>query len=234
MRVAVTMNEICNHCNEPVKIRNPSGYCDHLYFPENCKTCNSGERMEVDWSKSHNGVYRTPFLAVQNIMPEVQPILEDPLLFAKLQYPKERYIVDVKTHMLMPNQFAAIPNWHFDMIPRDKNNQQDFSKASSDKMYLWVSGEPLTEFRRCFIPTEHKIFAKKKSDPNCDCEPVKVMPKVWKEFTQYDSHRGTMSDKFTWRCFIRLVPDTIMKAAPSEKWLRRHSQVYLDSSKFTW
>ena len=31
--------EICKHCNQNVAIRNPSGYCDHLYYPDNCETC---------------------------------------------------------------------------------------------------------------------------------------------------------------------------------------------------
>jgi len=29
----------CIHCGKPVNIRNPSGYCDHLYYPDNCKYC---------------------------------------------------------------------------------------------------------------------------------------------------------------------------------------------------
>lgn len=39
--VVVNMNneEICKHCQHPVKIRNPSGFCDHLYYPENCPQC---------------------------------------------------------------------------------------------------------------------------------------------------------------------------------------------------
>lgn len=36
------MNEDrCPHCGMDKKIRNPSGHCDHLYFPENCPTCKS-------------------------------------------------------------------------------------------------------------------------------------------------------------------------------------------------
>lgn len=25
----------CKHCGEPIAIRNPSGHCDHLFWPEN-------------------------------------------------------------------------------------------------------------------------------------------------------------------------------------------------------
>jgi hypothetical protein len=34
---------ICKHCNGELKVRNPKGFCDHLYYPENCFTC--GELM---------------------------------------------------------------------------------------------------------------------------------------------------------------------------------------------
>lgn len=30
---------IYSHCGGEIKIRNPKGYCDHLYYPENCSTC---------------------------------------------------------------------------------------------------------------------------------------------------------------------------------------------------
>jgi hypothetical protein len=29
----------CFHCLGKLAIRNPTGYCDHLYYPENCSTC---------------------------------------------------------------------------------------------------------------------------------------------------------------------------------------------------
>ena len=29
----------CIHCGLPVRIRNPSGYCDHLYYPDRCEYC---------------------------------------------------------------------------------------------------------------------------------------------------------------------------------------------------
>lgn len=27
--------ELCKHCGEPIAIRNPTGKCDHLYWPDN-------------------------------------------------------------------------------------------------------------------------------------------------------------------------------------------------------
>jgi hypothetical protein len=36
---AIGTGGICKHCGEPIAIRNPSGYCDHLHYPDNCKVC---------------------------------------------------------------------------------------------------------------------------------------------------------------------------------------------------
>jgi len=33
------MSKKCKHCGYPITLRNPSGICDHLYYPEYCPTC---------------------------------------------------------------------------------------------------------------------------------------------------------------------------------------------------
>ena len=33
----------CNHCGMDIKIRNPSGFCDHLYYPDYCEVCKKNE-----------------------------------------------------------------------------------------------------------------------------------------------------------------------------------------------
>lgn len=37
------LDKLCPHCNMDISIRNPSGYCDHLYYPEYCKVCKERE-----------------------------------------------------------------------------------------------------------------------------------------------------------------------------------------------
>ncbi len=39
-------NKICKHCQEPIALRNPSGYCDHLYYPDNCNICKPKDKIE--------------------------------------------------------------------------------------------------------------------------------------------------------------------------------------------
>lgn len=31
--------DVCKHCGFSIALRNPSGSCDHLYYPSNCKVC---------------------------------------------------------------------------------------------------------------------------------------------------------------------------------------------------
>jgi hypothetical protein len=36
----------CPHCKGNILIRNPTGTCDHLYYPENCKICFARAQQE--------------------------------------------------------------------------------------------------------------------------------------------------------------------------------------------
>lgn len=36
----------CNHCGGDIAIRNPSGYCDHLYYPDYCEVCQYNEKNQ--------------------------------------------------------------------------------------------------------------------------------------------------------------------------------------------
>ena len=162
----------------------------------------------IDWKKQHCGVHRATWDKLKVSMPEVAELILD-------DFPDvvDDFTWDVKVHMLMPNQFPCIPNWHFDNIPR-VNNAQDWGQVRTDlPMYLYISGEPLTEFRKT----------------------GKINPCEWVRFTQKDEHRGTVSEDFQWRGFIRATHKDILAANESgEDVTRRHSQVYLDSNNFSW
>ena len=164
--------------------------------------------MDIQWDKQHCGVHRATFDELSKLMPDVtKEILKS--------FPEDTkdFTWDVKVHMLMPSQYPCIPNWHYDNVPR-VNNAQDFSLVNPElPMYLWISGSPLTEFRDGGL----------------------IKPKSWHKFTQEDEHRGTRSEAFQWRGFIRATHKDIL--APNQSGvnvLRRHSQVYLDVSNFAW
>jgi hypothetical protein len=41
------MNDSCPHCHMPKNIRNPSGWCDHLQYPDNCDVCQTLQRERI-------------------------------------------------------------------------------------------------------------------------------------------------------------------------------------------
>lgn len=158
----------------------------------------------IDWSKQHCGVHQAPASVVRELMPDLACVIDT--------FPdaEARFTFDVKVHMLMPNQYPCIPNWHTDFVPR-VGGVQRFEKVSPElPMYLWVSGAPLTQFKHGFVHA-----------------------RTWHRFTQLDEHRGLPADDFTWRCFIRATHIDISPPKPSGH-LRRHSQVYVDAATYQW
>ena len=174
-------------------------------------------KHDVDWSKSHNGVMLCSFEKTYSLMPEVKPILEELINSGMLEFSIEEYVVDVKVHMLMPNQWPCIPNWHRDFIPRDENLKKNNKGITGEKMYMWISGKPYTEYRGKDGISYYKT------------------PQEWHSFTQHEFHRGTMSREHTWRCFIRVIPKKFIHSSTINVGTKRdHIQVYLDVNRFTW
>lgn len=174
--------------------------------------------MKVNWKKQHCGIIQGSIYDVLLHMPDLEGILKT--------FPKNpfEYTWDVKVHMLMPKQFPCIPNWHRDMVPRDEDGNEVEEKIQpEEKMWLWVSGDPLTEFKRE------------------DGSTYLIKPKTWTPFTQLDWHRGTAATEFGWRGLIRACPHTLDISNKNvnnpfgvDSPLRRHSQVYLDAENFSW
>ena len=173
---------------------------------------------EINWSKQHNGVIQGEYSDVLRLMPDLKELLET--------FPDNPndFIWDVKVHMLMPNQFPCIPNWHRDMVSRDENLKEDETKIDESKpMYLWLSGAPLTLF---------------KDEQGNEYE---MKASVWKRFTQRDWHRGQVSKDFTWRGLIRachkdlgINSKSVNNPFGNKEPLRRHTQVYVDANNFKW
>ena len=171
--------------------------------------------MDRDWSKSHNGIMLCTFEQTREFMPEAMPMLEE--LIPHLEHDADEYVVDVKVHMLMPGEYPCIPNWHRDFVPRDKDRKKIPSQITGDKMYLWVSGAPYTEFKKDPVRVETGEF-------------------TWTEFTQLDLHRGVKSEIHTWRCFIRVIPKKFIHPGTlNVGTIRRHTQVYIEEpDRFRW
>lgn len=171
--------------------------------------------MDQDWSKSHNGIMLCTFEQTRKLMPEVMPMLDE--LIPHLEHDVDEYVVDVKVHLLMPGEYPCIPNWHLDFVPRDEDRKKIPSQITGDKMYLWVSGAPYTEFKKDPVRIETGEF-------------------TWTEFTQRDLHRGVKSEIHTWRCFIRVIPRKFIHPFTlNVGTVRRHTQVYIEEPDlFRW
>jgi hypothetical protein len=174
-------------------------------------------KYDIDWSKSINGVMLCSFEKTIKLIPEVKPILDELINSNMLELKIEDYVVDVKIHMLMPNTFPCIPNWHRDFAPRDEEGRRVNKEPHKEKMYMWLSGYPLTEYSN----NKGDIIFKPAQE--------------WHSFTSNDLHRGTMSTQHTWRCFIRVIPKKFIHSSTKNIGTERiHTQVYLDSNRFTW
>lgn len=167
----------------------------------------------IDWRAQHCGVIEATPEQLRELMPDVFPLL------ATFPENPADFHWDVRVSMLMPGQYPAIPNWHFDHIPRAGGSRtdprRDFKAVEHTKhlpMYMWLSGGPFTEFK--------------------DKRPVAA--EQWVRFTQLDSHRAVAATEHCWRGFVRAVHHGIHQRHPEIPVLRRHSQVYLDASQFNW
>ena len=168
---------------------------------------------KIDWSKSHSGLMLCTLEQAGKLMPEVMPVL------AKLspEFTWDDYYIDVKIHMLMPDQYPCIPNWHFDFLPRGEDGKRCSNERSDKKMYMWLSSAPLTLYKG----KDGKEFTKPAQE--------------WHSFTQSDMHRGQISEDRVWRCFIRVIPKEFLHTVTKNVGeIRRHIQAYCDSSKFRW
>ena len=179
---------------------------------------------DIDWSKSHCGVYLCDYATTIKLMPEVEPILiqlSGANDWRAAKFWKDK-LIDVKVHMLMPKQFPCIPNWHYDFRPRNESGVRllpaDATVGTGEKLWAWISGPPFTEFY-----DENQVI--QQSTPN-----------EWHDFTQDDLHRGSAATEHCWRCFIRVIPAHLAHACMPENvgQIRRHTQVYLDSEDFNW
>jgi hypothetical protein len=157
----------------------------------------------------------------------------------------DEYEFDIKVHMLMPNQFPCVPNWHCDNVPRGQFtglNYPEAARRGGPPMLLWISNGPHTEFlakpmEMPYTPDDHLEVADFiHAHIQCGHEPVtRVLPsQQWAEFSSLAPHRGVASEEHQWRVFVRATHKSVLPDRPKVHPVRRHCQVYLDTSSFAW
>ncbi len=194
------------------------------------------------------GLFRCDLNQAYDLLPELSSLYDS----APIQGEQSEWEIDVKIHMLMPGQWPCIPNWHCDYVPRGENGITDYQLAKqrvaegAPPMLLWVSGTPCTQFlsRRVtmpYVPQNHSGIADfihqlcQKEDMHDD-RPLltSIDPQQWVSMSSLTPHRGMVSDKHQWRIFARLTHKSIAPVRSQTSSIRRHCQVYLDASEFSW
>lgn len=198
--------------------------------------------LEVD----HCGLFRAPLHLAAQLMPTMAELV------ASVPVPNpEDYELDVKVHMLMAGQYPCIPNWHCDNVPRDESGlRYDLVDLGAPPMLLWISDGPETQFLA--EPTDmpqrpgsHQEIARwithgtaRMSRVGWEGLPQRELqslkPNTWTAMRQDTPHRGVQATKSGWRVFARVTPRSLAPARPVHSVLRRHAQVYLDASNFSW
>ena len=100
-------------------------------------------------------------------------------------------------------------------------------------MWLWVSGPPET----VFAANKVEIDVRSHMDLSNNREKFDVQEceaQRWYRFTQLSPHRGRAAEKYCWRIFARITHKSIAPKNPTGSVVRRHAQVYLDSSRVSW
>ncbi|WNH52461.1 hypothetical protein [Stenotrophomonas oahuensis] len=185
--------------------------------------------------RMHNGLFRCPLVQAGELMPDLKPLFDNAPVFNP-----DEWEVDVKVHMLMANQYPCIPNWHCDNVPRGADGEVDYSLTGDEwtvPMLLWVSDGPLTEFLAEPLalskePVSHRALAEAIRDHGNPTQPIQ--PQHWYSMNQRTPHRGTKATEAGWRVFVRLTHRSIAPDRPVLSVMRRHSQVYLDATQFSW
>lgn len=185
------------------------------------------------------GLFRANLLAASDLMPELVDLFESAPIE---EGDRHNWEIDVKIHMLMPNQYPCIPNWHCDNVMRkggEVNYEETYKKRDlpNQKMLIWLSGTPCTEFLEKdleidFFPKSHEDVAKIMNRKEVAKEFLE--PQAWHSFDRFSPHRGTSSKDHCWRIFARLTHKSCLPERPKTSVIRKHSQVYLDASTFTW
>lgn len=219
-----------------------------LYAPVKVGSKTSVHHTIAELSGGYNGLFRANVVDVYEHMPHLSSLLDS----IPAEVDIDQYEIDIKVHMLMKNQYPCIPNWHCDNVPRnEKTGATDYTLAeqlvdkSEPPMFLWVSGTPCTEFLSRDVVVDgvsshgdvaeflHGMLSKETPFDDNTITTL-IEPQQWYSINRLTPHRGSISNQNQWRVFCRLTHKSCLPTRTVHSVIRRHSQVYLDSSLFEW
>lgn len=167
------------------------------------------------------------------------------------------WVIDSRTHMLMPGWLPAIPGWHHDDVPRTKPDGQpaylscegewaqeqdiqalhvmvviDAVDAPTGSMTEFVCGDLPVCHPYDFQP-ERAVYAKWNDAINATGSGDRwvVTSNQIVEFNSTSMHRAMPATSTGWRHFIRA---TTHASYPAENKIRRNANVYLPAPEEGW
>ena len=182
-------------------------------------------------------------------------ITREALRAMDLRHDRKNIIVDTKIHMLMPGFSPAIPGWHTDGVPRDKNKNpqgkdvpcllDQENEERPHRYHILVTGtgcltqyiaEPLELDLKdrdyaLYAEMSNKVqeLVKAKKVKTLEAPTCQVI-----EFDWWDIHTGIVATKHEWRYLIRVCEtDYYEPQKDLRKIIRLQSQVY-SPANFGW
>ena len=183
-------------------------------------------------------------------------ITREALQAMDIRHDRKNVIVDTKIHMLMKGMCPAIPGWHCDGAPRNKDKHPagkdapDTLAQEGDERFnhyhLLVTGEGcLTQFiaRPIGVPIpvepDYEVYGvmSKYVQSRVTEDPSLVMTvpsKTSVEFDWWDIHTGVLAEKNEWRYLIRVCEsDYYEPQRDLRQVIRMQTQVYAPTN-FSW
>lgn len=183
-------------------------------------------------------------------------ITQAALASMNLKFDYEHIIVDVKTHLLQPGMFPAIPGWHTDGVPRGKDMSPakglpDISRQKvgrSPRYHLMVLGADCpTVFMKdrnvsLKVPVKPTADLYKNISEQCallrsedKIETFEIIPGIIYEWDWWELHTAQASRSAGWRYLIRVTEtDYLEPQKDLNQIFRKQQQVFLTSDKFGW
>lgn len=154
--------------------------------------------------------------------------------------PSEHWIIDSRTHMLMPGWYPCIPGWHLDDVPRTRPDGQPDHAApvyTSKHQMVVVGTTAIPEFAIGTIelddvPVGEGIVYGIWNEKMKALAPRVSAPKSG-EVVAFDSeafHRGMPATDHSWRFFIRA---SVRKQTPRNE-IRHQVNVYMPAIEGGW
>lgn len=152
------------------------------------------------------------------------------------------FILDSRSHMLMPGMFPCIPGWHHDDVKRGEEGQPDYENMhyKSEHICLLVNASVApTEFIDDVvlvpkIPPGVRVYKIWDEVINQRLERIRVIKADTQQYIYFDwstFHRGVMANKSGWRWFCRISWNT---GREFKNEIRKQVQVYMPDVGHGW